>query len=169
MKKKECKDCVTEGVTTSRPAPHPGPRCTTHHRAFKKAQKDRSHDKMVQNVYGLGPGDYDRLLASQGGRCAILGCRATGKTKRLAVDHDHKTGEVRGILCGPHNQLIGYNKDNPDTFRSLADYLENPPARKVLEVPDRVGCSRCGGTARILLEGVCSKCLVDEWWPLDPK
>lgn len=88
---------------------------------------------MVQRTYGLEPGDYDRLLAAQGGKCAVLGCRATGRTKRLAVDHNHKTGEVRGILCGVHNQLIGYNQDNPDAFRSLADYLENPPARAVLD------------------------------------
>lgn len=135
---KQCKDCAAEGVSTIRPAPNPGPRCATHHRAFRKAQKARSHDVMVQKVYGLGPGDYERLLASQGGRCAITGCRATGKTKRLAVDHDHKTGEVRGVLCGPHNQLIGYNKDNPEAFRSLADYLENPPARAVLDQKEHV-------------------------------
>lgn len=138
---KPCKDCVAEGVTTQRPAPHPGPRCATHNRVFKKAQKARTHDQMVQRVYGLGPGDYARLLEAQGGRCAITGCRATGKTKMLAVDHDHRTGEVRGILCGPHNQLIGYNRDNPEAFRSLADYLENPPSRRVLDQREHVQVS----------------------------
>lgn len=138
---KPCKDCAAEGVSTNRPAPHPGPRCTTHHRAFKKAQKARNHDAMVQKVYGLGPGDYERLLAAQGGRCAITGCRATGKTKKLAVDHNHSTGEVRGLLCGPHNQLIGYNRDNPEAFRSLADYLESPPARAVLDQHQHVPVS----------------------------
>lgn len=132
---KPCKDCVAAGRPLTRPAPHPGPRCATDHRAFRKAQKERHHDRMVQTVYGLAPGDYERLLAAQGGRCAIHGCRATGKTKRLAVDHDHKTGEVRGILCGPHNQLIGYNRDNPEAFRSIAAYLESPPARLVLLDP----------------------------------
>lgn len=132
-KVKVCKDCVEAGRPLTRPATFPGPRCATDHRAFKKAQKERTHDAMVQKTYGLGPGDYERLLTAQDGRCAITGCRATGKTKRLAVDHDHKTGEVRGILCGPHNQLIGYNRDNPEAFRSLADYLENPPARAVLD------------------------------------
>lgn len=90
---------------------------------------------MVQTVYGLAPGDYEKLLAAQGGRCAITGCRATGKTKRLAVDHDHASGEVRGLLCGPHNQLIGYNRDSPEAFRSMAEYLESPPARLVLLDP----------------------------------
>jgi hypothetical protein len=96
------------------------------------ARKKSAHDKMVTKTYGLGPWDYDRLYQSQGGRCAIYLCRATGRTKRLAVDHNHKTGEVRGLLCGVHNQLIGYNQDSPEVFDSLAAYLRNPPARKVL-------------------------------------
>lgn len=133
---KVCKDCVAEGVTTKRNAPYAGPRCTTHWRVFRADQKARQHEKRVMDTYGLAPGEYERLLIAQGGRCAIHGCRATGRTKRLAVDHNHATGEVRGLLCGPHNQLLGYNGDNPDTFRSLADYLESPPARQVLDPRD---------------------------------
>lgn len=132
MNAKPCKDCFAAGRPLNRPAPHPGPRCATDHRAFRKAQKAKNHDRMVQRTYGLAPGDYEKLLAAQGGRCAVTGCRATGKSKMLAVDHDHKTGNVRGILCSSHNRLIGYNRDNPEAFRSLAEYLENPPARKVL-------------------------------------
>jgi hypothetical protein len=59
----------------------------------------------------------------------------------LAVDHDHKTGEVRGILCSSHNRAIGYNHDSPEAFRSLADYLENPPARAVLDPEGHVRVS----------------------------
>lgn len=130
---KTCKDCVTEGVTSQREAKFPGPRCFTHHKAFKKAAKQRSHDAAVSRTYGLAPGDYERLYESQGRRCAIAGCRATGKSKRLAVDHDHRTGEVRGLLCTPHNRVIGYNFDSPEAFDSLAEYLRNPPARAVLD------------------------------------
>lgn len=141
MSDKPCKDCVAEGVKTKRPAPHPGPRCTSHHRIVLKARRTAQHELMVTRTYGLQPGDYERLYAAQGYRCAITGCRATGKTKRLAVDHNHATQEVRGLLCGPHNQLIGYNRDNPEAFRSLADYLENPPARRVLDRPEHDGVS----------------------------
>lgn len=129
MPNKPCIDCEPG---SKRPTPHPGPRCTSHHRVVIKARKAASHDRMVQKVYGLQPGEYELLYLGQGGRCAIVGCRATGKVKRLAVDHDHQTGEVRGLLCGPHNQVIGYNRDNPEAFRSLADYLESPPARSIL-------------------------------------
>lgn len=138
---KPCKDCVAAGRPLNRPAPYPGPRCATDHRAFRAAQKARSHDAMVAKTYGLASGDYERLYEAQGRKCAILGCRATGKTKRLAVDHNHVTGEVRGLLCGPHNQLIGYNRDNPEAFRSLADYLERPPARAILDQGTDVGVS----------------------------
>lgn len=94
-------------------------------------QKAASHDKMVQRVYGLAPGEYERLYALQGGRCAILRCRATGKSKKLAVDHDHVTGAPRGLLCSNHNREIGANRDDPEVFRSIAEYLENPPAQQV--------------------------------------
>lgn len=87
---------------------------------------------MVQRVYGLEPGEYARLLAIQGGTCAVYRCpaRGTGK-KKLAVDHDHKTGAVRGLLCSTHNQLLGAAGDDPIVFRSLAEYLECPPASVV--------------------------------------
>lgn len=127
-----CKDCVAEGITTVRPIVK-AKRCATHHRAIQKIRRESAHDKRVQRVYGLPPGGYQALYEAQGGHCAILGCRATGTgKKKLAVDHDHRTGEPRGLLCGPHNQLIGYNGDSPAVFRSIADYLENPPARQWL-------------------------------------
>lgn len=125
----KCKDCVAEGVTTSRAAPYPGPRCTTHHRQVVKGRRVRNHDRRVQAIYGLAEGDYERLYRFQDGRCA--GCqRATGRTKRLAVDHNHLTGEVRGLLCGPCNRMVGWYRDDPSTFERLVRYLLDPPARQ---------------------------------------
>jgi len=84
-------------------------------------------------VYGLGPGEYARLYAVQGGKCAVLYCRATGTGRRkLAVDHDHRTGAVRGLLCSTHNQMLGDAGDDPTVFRSIAEYLECPPAQVVV-------------------------------------
>jgi hypothetical protein len=99
----------------------------------KKARKVAAHDKRVQGVYGLAPGEYRRLYEAQGGHCAILRCRATGTGRRkLAVDHDHETGKVRGLLCSTHNQMIGDAGDDPEVFQSIANYLESPPAYEVL-------------------------------------
>ena len=78
---------------------------------------------MVMKTYGLEAGEYAKLYTEQGGVCAICR-RATGKTKRLAVDHDHDTGRVRGLLCGPCNKLVGYLRNSPEAFRRGADYLE---------------------------------------------
>jgi len=77
---------------------------------------------MVERVYGA---DYDRLLKRQGGRCA--GCGGRPQKKRLAVDHDHKTGRVRGLLCSTCNHdILGVAErlaDPVGTLRRLADYL----------------------------------------------
>lgn len=134
MKVKQCKDCLAEGVTTQREAKFPGPRCFTHHRAFRAAQKQRSHESMVKKTYGLDDGDYRRLYEFQGGKCWICR-RATGRVKRLAVDHNHATGEVRGLLCGVCNRLVGHLRDDPQVAYRIAAYLLLPPAREALLDP----------------------------------
>jgi Recombination endonuclease VII len=126
-----CKDCAAEGVATRRVAPYPGPRCWTHHRQRTKSRSAANHERRVQAVYGLAQGDYQRLYVMQGARCA--GCRrSTGTARRLAVDHNHATGEVRGLLCKPCNRMVGWFRDDPETFLRLADYLTSPPARRLL-------------------------------------
>ena len=132
-----CKDCTTEGVATKRSAPHPGPRCATHWRMKRSADRARAHELRVAKVYGLAPGQYEALYASQLGRCAIC-VVATGKTKRLAVDHDHECCDgptscgqcVRGLLCGPCNQMIGRYREA--ALRRALAYVMNPPAQRVL-------------------------------------
>ena len=129
MKPRSCKDCTAEGVTTQRPAPHPGPRCHTHHRAARKRAQANAHARMVQKTYGLTGEQYQALYELQGRVCAICR-RATGKVKRLAVDHDHRTGEPRGLLCGPCNVMIG--RYGPEGFVRALEYLHNPPARRMI-------------------------------------
>lgn len=122
---RRCIDCQP---ATKRPAPHPGPRCFSHHKAVVRARRDRAHELRVQKTYGLSAGAYRVLYALQGERCAICQ-RATGKTKRLAVDHRHSDNVVRGLLCGPCNQMLGYAHDDPAVFERAAEYLRNPPAQ----------------------------------------
>lgn len=79
--------------------------------------------------YGLTVADYDALLRSQNGVCAICGedepnaHGRTGKQFRLAVDHCHETGKVRGLLCQKCNRAIGLLKDDPATLRRAISYL----------------------------------------------
>lgn len=126
--RKQCRDCVPG---SKRPAPYPGPRCATHHRATRKVSSAKYHDTYVSRTYGVSRGFYARLIAAQGGRCAICQ-RATGKARRLALDHRHCDNAPRGALCSPCNRIIGLWGDNPETFRRAARYLENPPAAALL-------------------------------------
>lgn len=68
--------------------------------------------------------DYDRHYQIQQGRC--LGCKRhqTELKKRLHVDHDHKTGIFRGLLCVDCNFVLGRLKDKADVFHRLGEYLE---------------------------------------------
>lgn len=87
----------------------------------------KTHAAMIEKTYGLASSDYDALLKRQGGKCAI--CRARPKSKRLAVDHDHKTGAVRGLLCSRCNHdLMGSAWDSLALASALWHYMNTPPA-----------------------------------------
>lgn len=74
----------------------------------------------VLRQHGMDQTDYLVLLVKQKERCAI--CRRPSKT-RLGVDHDHKTGRVRGLLCCACNQGIGYLRDSPRLLMQAIAYL----------------------------------------------
>ena len=111
------------------------PRCATHKRAERKRASAATHDAYVGKAYGVSRGFYAQLREAQGGRCAICR-RATGETKRLAVDHNHRTGDVRGLLCGPCNSLLAHCRDDVEMLRRAARYLVEPPAAALLIAAD---------------------------------
>lgn len=85
----------------------------------------RRHRKYVlmQN-YNITEEQYAEMLVSQNGCCAICDTPTpTGKWKVFAVDHDHKTGKVRELLCNECNRGIGLLKDNPELLIKAAEYL----------------------------------------------
>lgn len=82
-------------------------------------------------AYGLDGTMFARLMAGQDGKCA---CCAREIGEGANIDHDHDTGEVRGILCGPCNRGIGLLQDSSDILRRAADYLDAPVARPLLRV-----------------------------------
>jgi Recombination endonuclease VII len=136
-----CKDCPP--AANRRPAPHPGPRCATHHRDWSKRNKDLAHGRRVENGYGITVAQYWELYAAQGGRCFV--CRkATGATKRLAVEHEHGLCDdhplengcprcIRALTCGRCNRLVAF-LDVEALCRAIT-LLTDPPARKVLPNP----------------------------------
>jgi hypothetical protein len=70
--------------------------------------------------YGIGADDFDRLVEAQGGVCAIC-----GRPDPEHVDHDHETGDVRGILCFNCNGGLGQFRDDVDALFAAAAYLES--------------------------------------------
>ena len=83
-------------------------------------------ERHIRAKYGIAPADFEEMLVSQGGVCAICESSSPGKGhKRFNIDHDHKTGEVRGLLCWPCNTGIGKLKDSPERLRKAADYIES--------------------------------------------
>lgn len=74
---------------------------------------------------------YEALLAAQDGRCAI--CRSRPVKYRLAEDHNHRTGVMRGLLCNWCNhKLLGGARESVMVLRAAIAYLEDPPAVRVL-------------------------------------
>lgn len=135
---KACKDCLAElanGLITKLPkreVKYQGPRCRTHWRAELMRVKAANHEKRVQQVYGLGPGEYAQLYEFQGGFCALCR-RATGASRKLSVDHDHATGAVRGLLCRPCNTMLGHARDKARFFLRCILYLRRPPYQRMQE------------------------------------
>lgn len=97
-----------------------------------KARRQASRRYHLLRTYGLTQEQYDSMLEHQGGVCAICG----GKRRYLlAVDHDHKTGQLRGLLCKLCNsRLLTSVRDDVDALKRAIVYLESPPALEVLGV-----------------------------------
>jgi hypothetical protein len=80
--------------------------------------------------YRLLESEYEVILRYQGGVCA--GCGEPPRKTRLAVDHSHKTGQVRGLLCWLCNRAIGILRDKAETAAKLGAYLASPTAPAAL-------------------------------------
>ena len=81
-------------------------------------------DTIIRRVYGITLDQYNTMLAEQGGGCAICGSKTdVVETRRLAIDHCHKTNVVRGILCTKCNQGIGSFNDDVVLLENAKSYL----------------------------------------------
>lgn len=81
----------------------------------------------LKEKFGLTVEEYDAMLRAQDGRCAI--CRHPPTAKRLAVDHDHRTGMVRGLLCEACNWFVGQLEKQEEHLDSALTYLEQKGGR----------------------------------------
>lgn len=79
--------------------------------------------KSVVSKYGLTIEEYNQMYEAQGGLCAICQLPEARNNRMLSVDHCHKNGQVRALLCDNCNSILGRVKDSPEHAMSIYNYL----------------------------------------------
>jgi len=100
-------------------------------RANRAARPRGPQRRNIRYKYGLSAEQFDLLVLEHGGRCGICAAQLV----KLNVDHDHVTGQIRGLLCSLCNRALGFFRDDPSRLRSAAHYLESSPERAAFFVP----------------------------------
>lgn len=131
LTRKVCPGCKEEKSIDQFTRPHSPycKACTTAQRKEKYNRpgggKDMVYAKNLERNYGMTMQQYQDKAAGQDGKCAI--CGAT-PDHRLHVDHDHRTGAVRDLLCRPCNYALGNAQDSLRVARAMVAYLERHSA-----------------------------------------
>ncbi len=86
-------------------------------------------DVVIRNQYGITLAEYNTMLEAQDYKCAICGNEDEVEGRRLAIDHCHTSGKVRGLLCGKCNRGLGLFYDNDELLHNAIQYLKNSNAR----------------------------------------
>ncbi len=111
-------------------------RTKEYRKSHRQIVRDIDRRKHIKKKFGISVEEYDALFLNQNGKCAICDqpetTRQNGSERFLAVDHDHDTGQIRGLLCFGCNCAIGNFKDSPRILRKALDYVED---KKRLHVP----------------------------------
>lgn len=96
------------------------------YRNNRERVKKNHREYMLRSQYGIGEAEFQHLLELQGGKCALCPVvfSLDGARRNLCVDHDHDTGQVRGLLCARCNTSIGQLGDNAEGLRRALAYVE---------------------------------------------
>lgn len=96
-------------------------------KAWRAANPDRVHDSYLKRTYGITLEQYRAQMEKQGHACAICKKKfASEFGKEIHVDHDHKTGQFRGLLCHEHNTMLGLAQEDVQILLSAIAYLRSP-------------------------------------------
>lgn len=93
-------------------------------RKWRAANPDKAKNSELKRSFGITLDTYNTMLENQNGVCAICKRKDTSFDS-LAVDHDHDTGQVRGLLCHLCNRALGLFKDNKANLEQAVRYLNN--------------------------------------------
>lgn len=116
-KRPHCKPCYNEKQAKYREENPDKIRALWRSAADKYYDTDRRRNKTLR-AYGLTEQTYNEMFDAQGGKCAIC-----DRAIKLVVDHCHKTGRVRGLLCNPCNISLGNFEDDSDRLLRAVEYL----------------------------------------------
>ena len=100
-----CTECVATGVR-------------------KTVNKDKRRNYDLNRNYGIDNDMYLQMLSEQNGCCKICNISEEENKSKLHVDHNHKTGKVRGLLCSRCNTAIGKFKEDPEIIKRAIEYIE---------------------------------------------
>lgn len=106
-------------------------KCKLYRDKYRKTYKidpRKQLEYLLRYHYKYSLADYEIKLAEQGGKCGI--CNELPK-RRLAVDHDHATGKVRGLLCIQCNVLLGYARDRKEILTRSIWYLQSHENKEI--------------------------------------
>lgn len=135
MSRKKCKDCGESKPVTEfydRGAKYKSPYCKPCDIIRRMDYEERNKDavKLKQRAghlrrrYGITLEQFEELYAKQEGKCALCERKEEEFYRKLHVDHNHVTGEIRGLLCNHCNHwLVGKHRDG-DLLRKMADYID---------------------------------------------
>ena len=98
-------------------------RCRECNKAYREGRKELIKDYQLKHRFGISLETYNEMLHKQNNSCKI--CKTTCKTgKMLAVDHNHQTGNIRGLLCAYCNRALGLLHDDIHLFEESIKYLK---------------------------------------------
>lgn len=137
-----CKPCSY--ITVRKWAKKNKDKIRVYHQTWDRKNQKRQIESRLIWKYSLSMEEFQKLSESQGNKCLI--CKVSAEhlsLKKLYVDHDHKTGEIRGLLCRSCNIGIGMMKDNPEILRNAINYLEtqNRKAIQKFSMSERLATS----------------------------
>jgi len=93
---------------------------------YANFQKEKEYNRKYQLIknYGMSISDYNLMFEEQSGKCYICQKHQSECKKPLAVDHNHKTGKIRKLLCMSCNAAIGMVRESTDILKNMVIYLE---------------------------------------------
>lgn len=99
--------------------------CRKYYAKNKKQRYEDGRKRFLMNKFGITIEEYNNLFEKQKGCCAICGIHQNKLDKKLAVDHGHETGEIRGLLCTRCNLLLGNVNDDISILINSIQYLND--------------------------------------------